>query len=205
MQRTDLIRRLSSKPRAIRRRAATFDLERLEERTLLSTGLVAAYSFDGGSGTTIYDSSGNGNNGTISNATWSTAGKFGDALSFNGTNAVVTIPNSASLDLTTAMTLEAWVNPSAVNYAWTDVIYKGSGSQTTSSDNYYLEPTSTDSGSAPVGGAETGSPSVETDAPGTAALPVNTWTYLAATYNGSTMSLYVNGTSCRPPRDRETS
>ena len=32
---------------------------------------------------------------------WSTAGKFGNALSFNGTDARVNVPDSASLDLTT--------------------------------------------------------------------------------------------------------
>ena len=75
------------------------------------TGLVAAYSFNEGSGSTVYDSSGNGNNGTISNATWSTAGKYGDALSFNGSNALVSVNDSTSLHLTTGMTLEAWVDP----------------------------------------------------------------------------------------------
>ena len=77
-------------------------------------GLVAAYSFNAGTGTTVTDSSGNGNNGTIANATWTTAGKYGDALVFNGTNALVNIPDAASLNLTTGMTLEAWVNPSTV-------------------------------------------------------------------------------------------
>ena len=100
-----------------------------------SSGLVAAYAFDEGSGTTVTDASGNGNNGTISNATWSTSGKYGDALQFNGTNALVTIPNSASLQLSSGMTLEAWVDPSTVN-AWRDVVYKAN-------DNYYLEATST--------------------------------------------------------------
>ena len=89
-----------------------------------------------GDRTTVHDTSGNGNNGTITNATWTTAGKYGDALSFNGTNALVTIPNSTSLSLTTGMTLEAWVDPSTVTSAWRDVIYKGN-------DNYWLEATST--------------------------------------------------------------
>ena len=136
MQRTVLTRRLFPKRKVSRRADVRFDLERLEERTLLSTGLVAAYSFDEGSGTILHDTSGNGNNGTITNATWSTSGKFGDALSFNGTSAVVNIPNSASLGLTTAMTLEAWVDPSAANSGWADVVYKGN-------DNYWLEASST--------------------------------------------------------------
>ena len=93
----------------------------------------------------VSDVSGNGNNGTINGATWTTSGKYGNALSFNGTNALVTINNAPSLQLTSAMTLEAWVNPTTVNSAWRDVIYKGN-------DNYYLEGTSTSSG-APVAGA----------------------------------------------------
>ena len=57
-------------------------------------GLVAAYSFNEGSGTTVGDASGTGNNGTTSNTTWSASGKYGGALSFNGTSARVNIPNS---------------------------------------------------------------------------------------------------------------
>ena len=36
--------------------------------------LVAAYGFDEGSGTTVTDASGNGNNGTVANATWARPG-----------------------------------------------------------------------------------------------------------------------------------
>ncbi len=59
--------------------------------------MVAAYNFDQGSGSVLTDVSGNGNNGTIVDATWSTSGKYGDALSFNGTNALVNVPNASSL------------------------------------------------------------------------------------------------------------
>ena len=59
--------------------------ERDRRPTSAPTGLVAAYGFDEGTGTTTADSSGNGNTGTLTNATWTTAGKFGKALSFNGT------------------------------------------------------------------------------------------------------------------------
>jgi chitodextrinase len=66
----------------------------------LPPSLVAAYSFNEGTGTSVTDVSGSGNNGTIANATWTTAGKYGNALVFNGTTALVTINDSASLDLT---------------------------------------------------------------------------------------------------------
>src|SRR5436309_4411865 len=94
-------------------------------------GLVAAYSFNEGSGTAVGDSSGNNNTGTLSGATWTTAGRFGNALVFNGTSASVTVPNSASLGLTAAMTLEAWVYPTVAPTGWRAVIDKNV-------DRYYL-------------------------------------------------------------------
>src|SRR5262245_23505469 len=93
---------------------------------------VAAYSFGEGTGTTVAEASGSGNTGTIQNATWTAAGRFGGGLVFNGTNARINVPDSPSLRLTSGMTLEAWVNPSVVSAAWRDVIYKGN-------DNYFLE------------------------------------------------------------------
>src|SRR4051812_29200538 len=94
-------------------RAARLALEELEDRTLPS--LVASFGFNEGAGLATADLSGTGNNGTIANATWSPAGRFGSALSFNGTNAWVTVSDAPTLRLTTGMTLEAWVNPSSVS------------------------------------------------------------------------------------------
>ncbi len=148
-------------------------------------GLVAAYSFDEGSGTTVSDSSGNGNTGTISGTTWTSSGKYNGALTFDGTSSRVNISNSASLQLTTGMTLEAWVNPTTVTSAWRDVMMKGK-------DNYYLEATSSKS-SKPVGGGKIGG-TTNVNAVGTAPLPTNTFTYLAAAYDGSAIRLFVNGT-----------
>lgn len=147
-------------------------------------GLVAAYSFDEGSGSSVSDTSGKGNAGSIGTATWSTTGRFGKALVFNGSTSMVTIPHSPSLNLTTGMTLEAWVNPSVVKPAWVDVIYKHD-------DRFYLEASSTN-GSRPVGGAPTASGRSEAFAP--SALTPNVWTHLALTYDGSRLRLYVNGT-----------
>jgi hypothetical protein len=75
--------------------------------------LVAAYGFNEGTGSTPADVSGNANNGSLSNTTWSTLDQVGNALSFNGTSARVTVSDSGSLDLTTEMTLEAWLFPTS--------------------------------------------------------------------------------------------
>ena len=163
-------------------RPRSLQLEALEDRATPAV-LVAAYGFDEGSGTGLADLSGHGNAGTASGTTWSTAGKYGDALSFDGISSLVTIADSASLDLTTGMTLEAWVKPTTVSSAWRDVIYKGT-------DVYYLEATSAVS-SLPAGGATIGSSTL--NAYGTAPITANAWTHLALTFDGTNLVLYVNG------------
>ena len=85
-------------------------------------------------------------------------------MQFNGTNALVTIPDANSLHLSSGMTLEAWVNPSNVSGSWSDVIYKGN-------DNYFLEDTSPNA-SLPVAGMIAGGSSAH--AYGTSPLPANT-------------------------------
>ena len=81
------------------------------------------------------------------------------------------------------MTLEAWVYPTTISNDWRDVVYKGD-------DNYYLMATTT-SGSRPAAGGTFGGRA--NDAFGTK-LTANVWTHLAATYDGTALKLYVNGT-----------
>ena len=152
--------------------------------TSAAPGLVAAYGFDEGSGATVSDASGNGNDGTITDATWAASGKFGQSLQFNGNSSLVTVPDAASLHLSSGMTLEAWVNPSTISAKWRDVIYKGN-------DNFYLEATSTNA-SRPDAGMIAGG--TYADAVGKTKLTAKTWSYLTETYDGSTLRLFVNGT-----------
>ena len=73
-------------------------------------GLQAGYAFDEGTGTTSADKSGHGLVGTLTNgATWTTAGKYGNALSLDGVNDFVDLGNPAALQMTGSMTISAWI------------------------------------------------------------------------------------------------
>jgi hypothetical protein len=148
------------------------------------TGLVAAYNFNAGTGTTLADSSGNANTGTITGATWSTAGKTGGALSFNGTSNYVQVADSASLDLTTGMTLEAWLRPSALGTAWRTALFK------TQPGGFVYTLYANQDTTRPVGQVNIGG---EINAVGSAGLALNAWSHLAATFDGSALRVYVNG------------
>src|SRR2546429_9612301 len=54
-------------------------------------GLVGAWGFNEGTGTTVGDASGNNHTGTGSGAAWTTAGGYGSARGFNGTAAKGTV------------------------------------------------------------------------------------------------------------------
>jgi hypothetical protein len=75
------------------------------------TNLVGYWKFDEGNGTTAYDSSGNGNNGTLVNGPTWVDGKSGKALSFDGIDDYLDAGNGPSLQFGNNFTLEAWIKP----------------------------------------------------------------------------------------------
>ncbi|MER7618549.1 LamG domain-containing protein, partial [Nonomuraea wenchangensis] len=152
---------------------------------LNTTGLVAAYGMNEGTGTTVSDSSGLGNAGEAESTSW-TGGKYGQALSFDGSFSWVTVPHAASLRLRTGMTLSAWVRPSTVA-GWRSVAAKELGGEGLAYGLY-----ASAEGSLPTGWAQT-SASSWTTAYGGSPLAVNTWSHLAVTYDNTALRLFVNG------------
>ena len=146
---------------------------------------AALYPFSEGTGGTTADASGNGNQGTLSAATWVT-GKYGQGLQFNGSTSYVSVPDSASLDIGSTGTVQAWVRLNAVN-RWHGIVAKGSANAS-SAHNYALE---VDSGNHVECGIGNGASSNVIRS--SATLASGTLYHVACVWNGTQQQVYVNG------------
>jgi len=144
---------------------------------------VASYGFEEAAGTVATDQYG-GNDGTITGATRTNAGRFGRALSFENDNDIVHVPDDSSLHLGAGMTLEAWVKPTATTN-WRNVIFK----EADGGMAYGLYANNPDGDVPHVHLGSNG----EAGADGTEELDPNQWTHLSATYDGNMLRLYVDG------------
>ena len=104
--------------------------------------LVGHWTFDEGQGNIAYDSASN-NDGTITGANWTTNGKNGGALSFDGNNDYVQIPNNTNFNFQSGFSLCAWVKP-ALDYTDGRIIYRY---DSTSGDGYFLSQSKNNEGS----------------------------------------------------------
>jgi len=145
------------------------------------SGLISWWPLDETSGTTAVDIK-NGNDGTHNNGPTPVAGKVGGALSFNGFNQNVEIPDSPSLNPTNEITLDAWVFTTGGN---NDIISKdGEGF-----DRQYLLTGRAGGTFRPHISTTTGFSFFD----GSIVIQPNTWTHVAMTYDGSFLKLYVDG------------
>ena len=137
-----------------------------------ATGPVAAYAFDEGAGTTVADASPSAVNATATSPTWTASGRYGAAITFNGTS--TRVARNSALTLPGAFTIEAWVlNPA--NTAFETIASVGS-----TRDLYLGNGTITFwNGTSDLTFG---------------ALPVNTWTHVAFVSTGTNIAVYVNGT-----------
>lgn len=151
--------------------------------------LVLSLDFDEVSGDAI-DGSGLGNVGTLAGAV-RVAGLRGNAVQFDGVDDWVTVADSDSLDITTAVTLQAWVNPSALG-GWDTIMLKERGAEDMSYSLYAHDGGSLAFG-APVPAGNIGQNGAHQNLRGTSSLVVGEWTNVAMTYDGTTQRLYING------------
>lgn len=159
--------------------------------TVFNNNLVAAYGFNENTGVTTADNSGNNNHGTLTNGpVWSAEGRFGAALSFDGSNDLVNVVDANSLDLTNGMTLEAWVRPTNLT-GYKTILAKENG---TNNLAYILSANNSTSGAAnqrPNSRIRIGS--ATRTVTGTSKLALNTWSHVASTYDGANFRIYLNG------------
>ena len=145
-----------------------------------TAGLQAAYSFDDQIGTAFVDASGNFRTATLTGGDWTSAGRYGGAVSLSGSNAEVDPPALGTF-YKTGFTLEAWVykQTSKVDVGvvgswngggpmiWVDHVTGHYRLTLGGSFGNYL-----DSGRSPA---------------------VGRWQHVAATYDGSVARFYVDG------------
>jgi subtilisin-like proprotein convertase family protein len=136
-------------------------------------------------GETNANDSVDGNNGSLVNGTSFAAGEVNQAFSFNGTSGYVSIPDSPSMDsFTKSITIDSWlkVNQLTANADWKGIVTKGNSS-------WRLQATTF---AKTVDWAMTGVTPLELT--GTRNVNDGQWHHVAAIYDGTKMSLYVDGT-----------
>ncbi|MBI1885447.1 MAG: LamG domain-containing protein, partial [Chloroflexi bacterium] len=150
-----------------------------------SNGLVSYWKFDEGSGTTVNDSFGT-NHGALEGATW-TSGLILGALRFDGIDDGVRIPDDTSLR-PSHITYLAWIKPHSFANAHNEVMgFMRDPSGFRGSVVLFVDPSG-----RPALQMQNGSAAVVDIASNESLVPDN-WAFLAATYDGSIVRLYVNG------------
>jgi RHS repeat-associated protein len=138
------------------------------------------------------DSSGHGNNGSYAGGvsvgvtSVPVTTEADTAATFNGSTGYVSVPNSSSLNPSTAISLEAWVKPSA---SYTEPIVLKSF---TSHNSPYYQYGLFESGTGLRMELALGGTRVTVNSSGVS-LTVGSWNYVVATWDGGTVRFYING------------
>ena len=149
-------------------------------RTLSQAGTVAEWHLDDGSGSSAADSSGNSNTGTLNGSPAWVTGKTNTGLQFDGLNTYVSVTDSNSLDLTTGISIEAWVKCG-------DISQDGSTRRVLDKGAYLLGASDKSYFKIFKGGVASSVEKTWTSA------DVNVWHHLVGTYDGTAVKLYQDG------------
>ncbi|MCZ6788601.1 MAG: chitobiase/beta-hexosaminidase C-terminal domain-containing protein, partial [Chloroflexi bacterium] len=155
-------------------------------------GLIAYWPFDDGSGSTTVDRSGNGHTGTLVNGPIWVTGVMGQALEFDGIDSYV---DAGNIDVTgNGISLTAWFkSDNFANCSSQDcrIISKTTG--TSGQDHYWMVSTISNGGTPRLRFRLKTSGNTQTLIASTGDLTPGRWTFVAAVYDGSTMTLYKDG------------
>ncbi len=147
------------------------------------TAIKGYWKFDYGVGILAHDASQYKNHGVITGALW-VAGKNGYALNFDGADDVVAVPDSSSLDLTSAFTFITWIYPHGLGENNNGrILHKATGYSGSDGYMFYLN----DNNSLVTKIMS----SIYTS--GNNAFSPNNWTHVAVTWTGTTLQYYING------------
>ncbi len=150
------------------------------------SGPIVRLALDEGGGTTAADSSGNGNSGILQNGASWTSGRSGGAVSLDGVDDTVFISNAAGLtSITNGLTVAAWVYRPANQTGFASVLSREVG--TGYYEHFYL---GFENGNYRWFVNTSGGYS-NSSLGGTA--PTGQWIHMVGTYDGTTVTLYVNG------------
>ncbi|HXI54902.1 MAG TPA: discoidin domain-containing protein, partial [Polyangia bacterium] len=170
----------------------------------INDGMVGYWKLDDGT-TPIVDSSGYGQDGTLSNTpTWGAGPTLNftnaNSITLNGTNQYGRISRTTTLE-PAAVTVSAWVKRSGSQLQFAKIVSKTYNNATTSPYGSYelqLNPGGADSSVVSFATGTTG-PNSSGITSATGAIPDGTWTHVVGTYDPSASApqkrLYVNGAS----------
>ena len=158
--------------------------------TIYNNSLVLMLNFDNRSGigenaSKVVDVSIYSNNGTCAGTSCpilNLSGKYGNAMQFDGVNDYITVTDTASLKLSSSITISAWIFPSTLP-SETVIVRKGANSNC-GNYNFFIHDSKLallSSDSCAWGNEGTNSK-----------ISTNAWQYVLVTYNGANIKYYIN-------------
>jgi hypothetical protein len=121
----------------------------------------------------------------------------GQALSLDGSGDGVSVPDHASLDLRNSLTLEMWIHPTGIPQSYPRLLAKGSISTSIGNFGAYELVLNGEAGQDNAGFAFATIVDANTREPyfvfSGRMIEFDTWTHLAAAYDGTFLRMYVNG------------